>query len=73
MRYAIRKHGIYHEFQASLLRGLLCKLGIHAWNYWHMAVSFIQMLPKEPNVCRNCVHCGWMEMTHDGRKWLGRV
>lgn len=73
MKFAIRKHGIAHEYRAPFLRGWLCKLGFHRWNYWHMAVSFIQMLPNEPNVCRHCEHCGWMEMTHDGVTFMGRV
>ena len=67
------KDGIHHRYRAPLLRGWLCKFGFHRWQYWHMAVRFIQMLPKQANVCRDCVHCRWMEMTDDGRKWKWRI
>lgn len=73
LKWAVHKDGIYHEFSAPFWSGLRCKLGFHRWEYWHMSVSFIQMLPDEVNVCRSCLRCGWIEMTQDGSTWRGRV
>ena len=73
MNFSIVKDGIHHRFQAPLFIGLLCKLGFHGWNYWHMSPSFIAMMPRQANVCRDCINCGWREMTDDGRRWQGRV
>lgn len=73
MKFVISKDSIYHEWYSPFWRGLRCKLGFHRWNYWHMAPSFIAMLPKQANVCRTCLRCDWMEITDDGVKWQGRL
>lgn len=73
VKAVISKDGIRHEFEAAPFDALRCKLGLHDWQYWHMAVSFIEMLPKDANVCRDCRRCGWMEKTDDGFSWKGRV
>lgn len=73
MKARIVRDGICHEFEGSLCEVILCKLGLHDWDYWHMSVPFIQGSPEEANVCRSCDRCGWMEVTSDGKAWHGRV
>jgi hypothetical protein len=74
MQITIRRDGIYHKAQGGALDMLLCKFGFHRFRYWPMAQSYYVAFPCDADmVCRNCVKCGWMELTHDGRTWQGRI
>lgn len=51
-----------------------CRIGWHDWDYFHMAVTFIQAFGyRDPCVSRRCLRCGTLRMWTNEKEWVFRL